>query len=71
MLYAICYALPGSASLEDAFHKAADLIKRREETEQQVHSNPQLYVGELMQRKLAELPPAKPARDSHAYTARR
>jgi len=64
-------ALPDSASLEDAFHKAADLIKRREQTEHQVHSNPQLYVGELMQRKLAELPPAKPARDSHAYTAQR
>jgi hypothetical protein len=28
-------------------------------------------VGELMQRKLAELPPAKPARDSRAYSVRR
>jgi hypothetical protein len=36
-----------------------------------VHSNPQLYVGELMQRKLAELPPVKPTRDSHAYTVQR
>jgi Peptidase C13 family len=64
-------SLPGSASLEDAFHKAAGLIAHREEADHQVHSNPQLYVGEAMQKKLAELPPAKPARDSHAYTVRR
>ena len=64
-------SLPVSGSLEAAFHKAADLITRREEAEHQVHSNPQLYVGELMQRKLAELPPEKPTHDSHAYTVRR
>jgi Peptidase C13 family len=64
-------SLPVSGSLEDAFHKAAGLITRREEAEHQVHSNPQLYVGELMQRKLAELPPVKPTHDSHAYTVRR
>jgi len=64
-------ALPYSASLEDAFHKAADLIARREEADHQVHSNPQLYMGALMQKKLAELPPAKPARDSRAFTVRR
>jgi len=28
-------------------------------------------MGELMQKKLAELPPARPARDSRAYTVRR
>jgi hypothetical protein len=64
-------SLPHSASLEDAFHKAADLIARREAADHQVHSNPQLYMGELMQKKLAELAPAKPARDSRAYTVRR
>jgi hypothetical protein len=64
-------SLPGSASLEDAFHKAAGLIARREDAEHQTHSNPQLYVGELMRKKLAELPPARPARDSRAYTVRR
>ena len=64
-------SLPGSASLEDAFHKAAGLIARREDAEHQTHSNPQLFVGELMQKKLAELPPARPARDSRAYTVRR
>jgi len=63
-------SLPGSASLEDAFHKAAGLIARREEADHQVHSNPQLYVGEAMQKKLAELPPAK-TRDAHAYAVRR
>jgi hypothetical protein len=64
-------ALPGSASLADAFHKAARLIAQREEADHQVHSNPQLFVGALMQKKLAELPPAKPARDSRAYSVRR
>jgi hypothetical protein len=64
-------SLPGSASLEDAFHKAAGLIAHREDAEHQTHSNPQLYMGELMQKKLAELPPARPQRDSRAYTVRR
>jgi Peptidase C13 family len=64
-------SLPVSASLQDAFHKAAGLIAQREDSEHQVHSNPQLYVGELMQRKLAELPPAKAERDSRAYSVRR
>ena len=41
-------SLPGSPSLEDAFHKAAGLIARREDAEHQIHSNPQLYVGPLM-----------------------
>ena len=64
-------SLPGNASLEDAFHKAAGLIAHRENAEHRTHSNPQLYMGELMQKKLAELPPARPARDSRAYTVRR
>ena len=64
-------ALPGSPSLQEAFHKAAALIARREDAEHEVHSNPQLYVGALMQKKLAELPAGKPQADSHAYTVRR
>jgi len=48
-------SLPGSASLEEAFHKAAGLIAQREDAEHQIHSNPQLYVGSAMQRKLGEL----------------
>jgi Peptidase C13 family len=62
-------SLPGSTSLEEAFHKAAGLIARREDAEHQIHSNPQLYVGPLMQKKLAELPARGP--NSHAYTVQR
>ncbi|HYB32573.1 MAG TPA: C13 family peptidase [Steroidobacteraceae bacterium] len=54
-------SLPGSASLEEAFHKAARLIAQREDAEHQTHSNPQLYVGPLMQKKLAELPLRPPS----------
>ena len=64
-------SLPGSASLEAAFHKAATLIARREDSEHQTHSNPQLYVGPLMRRKLAELPGKKPDAERHAYTVKR
>src|SRR5205823_2359780 len=46
-------SLAGSPSLEEAFHKAAALVARREDAEHQAHSNPQLYVGPLMRRKLA------------------
>ena len=63
-------ALPASASLEEAFRKAAGLIARREDAEHQTHSNPQLYVGGLMQKKLGELPMSNP-HDAHAYTVQR
>ena len=39
-------SLPGAASFEDAFRKAPALIAQREDAEHQIHSNPQLYVGE-------------------------
>jgi peptidase C13-like protein len=61
-------ALPTSASLEEAFRKAAGLIARREDSEHQIHSNPQLYVGPLMQQKLAELPMQPPGASGAAYT---
>jgi hypothetical protein len=64
-------ALPQSASLEDAFRKAADLIAHREDQEHQIHSHPQLYMGSLMQRKLAELPAGKAEPANHAYTVAR
>ena len=64
-------SLPGSASLEAAFNKAAGLIARREDAEHQTHSNPQLYVGPLMQKKLAELPARSPDSNAHAYTVQR
>jgi Peptidase C13 family len=64
-------SLPGSASLQEAFRKAAALIARREDAEHEVHSNPQLYVGPLMQRKLGELPQTHGATDARALSVRR
>jgi hypothetical protein len=64
-------SLPGSASLQEAFRKAAALIARREAAEHDSHSNPQLYVGALMERKLAELPSGQAARGHRAYTVQR
>jgi hypothetical protein len=63
-------ALPGSDSLEDAFHKAAQLIARREAAEHQVHSNPQLFIGSLMRAKLEELKAAQRG-TRPSYTVRR
>jgi hypothetical protein len=64
-------ALPGSASLEDAFHRASALISQREDAGHQLHSNPQMYVGELMKRKLVELDALRPAPDRHSFTVQR
>ena len=64
-------SLPGSASLEAAFHHASDLIRQREAADHQVHSNPQLYVGELMKRKLVEVEALRPAPDRHSFTVQR
>jgi hypothetical protein len=63
--------LPGSASLEEAFGKAAKLIAQHEEAEHQVHSNPQLYVGELMRRKLRQLESARPSAERSPVIVRR
>jgi hypothetical protein len=54
-------ALPSSGSLEEAFAKASQLIAQREEREHRAHSNPQLYMGAEMRRKLRELEAARPA----------
>jgi hypothetical protein len=64
-------SLPGSASLQDAFRKAAALIARREDAEHEIHSNPQLYLGPLMQRKLGELPQGRGGADARALTVQR
>jgi hypothetical protein len=48
-------SVPTTASLEEAFKKAADLIQRRETAEHLEHSNPQLYVGSAIREKLAQL----------------
>jgi len=64
-------SLPGSASLEEAFAKAAKLIAQREESEHQVHSNPQLYMGGEVRRKLHELESAHPVGAHNPVIVRR
>ena len=64
-------ALPGSTSLEDAFRKASALIAQREDTEHETHSNPQMFMGELMRRKLAGIDAGRPGEDRHSFTVRR
>jgi hypothetical protein len=48
-------SVPTTASLEEAFKKAADLIQHRETAEHLDHSNPQIYVGPAIRQKLALL----------------
>ena len=48
-------ALPRSTSLLDAFARTQKIIARREQSEGLKPSQPQLYVGERMRSKLAEL----------------
>lgn len=64
-------SLPRSASLEEAFHRAAAFVARREDAEHEAHSNPEMYVGPLMRRKLAELHLSPPEREPGSYTVRR
>ncbi len=64
-------ALPGSATLEDAFAKARALITERENADHETHSNPQLYVGPGMKAKLAEIEAHSSAADHPAVTVRR
>lgn len=45
-------SVPTSASLEEAFKKAAGLIQHRETAEHLEHSNPQLYVGPAIRQRL-------------------
>ncbi|HLY53701.1 MAG TPA: C13 family peptidase, partial [Steroidobacteraceae bacterium] len=64
-------ALPGSASLEEAFAKAARLIDQRETAGHEVHSNPQLEIGSEMRRKLHELESGHPTGARSGVIARR
>jgi hypothetical protein len=64
-------ALPQSATLEEAFHKASALIAQREDAGHQTHSNPQIYVGEAMKRKLATIELGRPTAARHALTVQR
>jgi len=64
-------SLPGSSSLEEAFERAAKLIAEREDREHRAHSNPQLYIGTLMRRKLQELESARPVGEHEPVVVRR
>jgi Peptidase C13 family len=48
-------SMPSACSLEEAFARARVIIRRREDDEGEIHSNPQLYVGARMRVKLHEL----------------
>jgi len=54
-------SLPQSCSLESAFASTRRIIRERERTEGEVHSNPQLYMGARMRAKLASLNRRLPA----------
>lgn len=64
-------ALPGSATLEEAFAKATKLIDQRETAEHEIHSNPQLEIGSEMRRKLHELEAGHPTGVHNAVIVRR
>jgi len=50
--------LPRTCSIENAFAAARRVIDRRESAEGEIHSHPQIYVGEQMKRKLRQIEPA-------------
>jgi len=64
-------SVPNTASLEEAFKKAADLIRRREGAEHLEHSNPQFYVGPAIRQKLAGLEAAPRHKQQGTVTVRR
>jgi hypothetical protein len=64
-------SIPTTPTLEEAFKKAADLIRRRETAEHLEHSNPQLYVGSAIRQKLAPLEKERPQKHDDAVIVRR
>jgi hypothetical protein len=52
-------ALPGASNLPEAYRKASELIRTREAAEGKTHSNPQMFIGEEMARKLTALEAAR------------
>lgn len=54
-------ALPGAASLEEAFGTAREMIAERERKERVEESRPQIHVGPAIRAKLAELEAARAA----------
>lgn len=64
-------ALPQSASLPEAFRRAAALIEQRENAGHEAHSHPQLFVGALMAPKLQQLELTRPQATHRSFTVRR
>ncbi len=64
-------AIPTTKSLEDAFKKAAELIRHREEAEHLEHSNPQLYIGPAIRQRLALLENGLKPKQQDAVVVRR
>ncbi|MGQ0836536.1 MAG: C13 family peptidase [Gammaproteobacteria bacterium] len=54
-------ALPGAASLEDAFLAARRIVERRERAERAERSRPQMHVGRDIRQKLLALEASRPA----------
>jgi hypothetical protein len=48
-------ALPHACSLSQAYSDTAQIIRRRETEEGDIHSNPKLFVGPRMQARLPQL----------------
>lgn len=64
-------SIPTTATLEEAFKKAADLIQHRETAEKLEHSNPQLFVGPAIRQKLAALESAQGHKHQDAVIVQR
>jgi hypothetical protein len=64
-------SVPKTATLEEAFRQAAELIQHREAAEHLEHSNPQLYVGAAIREKLALLEHRAAPKSQSAVTVRR
>jgi Peptidase C13 family len=64
-------SVPTTRSLEEAFAKAAGLIRHREEAEHLEHSNPQFYMGPDIRQKLALLENGRDHKQQDAVVVRR
>jgi hypothetical protein len=59
-------SIPTTRTLEEAFKKASALIQKRETSEHKIRSNPQMLMGPLIRKKLAELETGAPHAPSHS-----
>jgi hypothetical protein len=64
-------SVPGTATLEEAFKRAAGLIQQREAAEHLAHSNPQFYAGPGIRQKLALLENNRGRKQQGAVTVQR